>query len=55
MLINNQLFESLVNAFRKLPGVGKKTAERYAMHILASSDEEIEEFINTISNIKKKI
>ncbi len=55
MLYNNELFETLVNAFRKLPGVGKKTAERYALHILSSTEDEVKEFVETVSQMRKKI
>ena len=55
MLLNNKLFENLVNAFRKLPGVGKKTAERYALHILSSTEKEVKEFVGTISGVRSQI
>lgn len=55
MLFNNKLFDNLVNAFRTLPGVGKKTAERYALHILSSTEEEVNAFVETISRIRKQI
>ncbi len=55
MLLNNKLFDNLVNAFRSLPGVGKKTAERYALHVLSSTEEEVNAFVETISRIRKQI
>lgn len=55
MLLNNKLFDDLVNAFRILPGVGKKTAERYALHILSSTEEQVKEFVETIFQIRKQI
>lgn len=55
MLLNNKLFDNLVNVFRTLPGVGKKTAERYAFHILSSTEEEVNTFVETISRIRKQI
>lgn len=55
MLLNNKLFENLVSAFRTLPGVGKKTAERYALHILSSTEEEIKVFTETILHIRQQI
>lgn len=45
----------LVNEFSKLPGVGKKTAERYAYSIIKSSDEQARDFAEAILNIKSKI
>lgn len=49
------LFESLVDSLRKLPGVGQKTAERYAFEYLKWSQEEIDEFIQVCMLAKKKI
>ena len=45
----------LINEFSKLPGVGKKTAERYAYHIIKSSDEGAKIFADSILNVKSKI
>ncbi len=46
------VFEALVNNFRKLPGVGLKTAERYAFDCLTWKQEEIDEFIRNIDLAK---
>lgn len=43
-------FENLINSFRKLPGVGLKTAERYAYQVLEMSEDQIEAFINALSD-----
>lgn len=45
----------LINEFSKLPGVGKRTAERYAYHIIKASDEQAKNFADSIMNIKSKI
>ncbi len=55
MDIDSQYFESLVGAFRKLPGVGRKSAERFAIHILTMDEKEVEEFSDTIVSIRKKV
>ena len=34
--------EKAVNEFASLPGIGKKTALRLALHLLQRSDEEVE-------------
>ncbi len=45
--------ESLINSFMRLPGVGRKTAERYAYSLLNSlNDEKIDSFISSLSGIK---
>ena len=41
-------FENLINSFRKLPGVGLKTAERYAYQVLEMNEEQIQTFIKAI-------
>ena len=49
-------FDKLIELFEKLPGVGNKTAQRYAFKALESSKEDLDEYIQTIkqvSNIKK--
>ena len=45
----------LINEFSKLPSVGKKTAERYAYHIIRSTDESAKNFSDAIMNVKAKI
>jgi recombination protein RecR len=40
MLLNSPAVERLVDAFRRLPGVGKRTAERYALHLLSAPAED---------------
>lgn len=48
-------FDDLIYEFQKLPGVGYKTAERYAFTVLGWSDESIKEFENTLSTLKVKV
>lgn len=45
----------LVNQFTKLPGVGKKTALRYAYRIIDMSDEDALAFAESIRECKKKV
>lgn len=46
----------LIEAFELLPSVGKKTAERFALHCLMHLDEtEIIDFSNALISIKKDI
>ncbi len=47
--------EKAVNEFATLPGIGKKTALRLALHLLQRSDEEVERFGNAFVNFKKDI
>ena len=48
-------FEKLINLFKLLPGVGEKTAERYAFSILNLNEEKINEFSDAILNIDRNI
>ena len=47
--------EKLIESFERLPSIGHKTAARLAFHILNSSEEETNEFINSIQNAKKNL
>ena len=44
-------FEELIALFEKLPGVGNKTAQRYAFVLLEKNREEVEKAINVLSGI----
>ena len=47
--------ERLIENFEKLPSIGNKTAARLAFHILDASEEETNEFIQSIINAKKNL
>ena len=42
----------LIEELKKLPGVGTKSAQRYAFHILRGSDEDAEQLAGAIREIK---
>lgn len=44
-----------MNEFSKLPGVGKKTAQRYAYRVINMSESEARAFAEAILNVKKKV
>ena len=50
-----EILSKSIESFRKLPGVGEKTAERYALSLLDLDDEEIEELIENIKQTKNKL
>lgn len=52
---NIESFEKLVNAFAHFPSVGRKTAQRYAYHILTMSDAEARELSNAIMQAKNNV
>ena len=45
----------LVNEFSKLPGVGKKTAQRYAYKIIDMPEADAHAFAEAIIGVKKKV
>ena len=45
----------LINEFSKLPGVGKKTAQRYAYKIIGMTDAEARAFADSVLNCKRKV
>lgn len=45
----------LINEFSKLPGVGAKTAQRFAYRVVNMSKEEAEDFADAIVNAKKNV
>ncbi|MBR1890987.1 MAG: recombination protein RecR [Clostridia bacterium] len=45
----------LINRFSALPGVGVKTAQRYAYKVISMTDEEAEEFASAILDAKRKV
>lgn len=45
----------LINEFSKLPGVGRKTAQRYAYRIIDMTESEAKTFANSILDAKKKV
>lgn len=47
--------ENLISCFRKLPGVGEKSAERYAIAMLEAKSEEVEEFSKSLMDAKKNL
>ncbi len=47
--------EKLIEGFERLPSIGHKTAIRLAFHILNAREEEVTEFINSITNAKANL
>lgn len=48
MLLNSPAVERLIDAFRRLPGVGKRTAERYALHLMSAPREDADALAESI-------
>ncbi|MCK4236649.1 MAG: recombination protein RecR [Candidatus Krumholzibacteria bacterium] len=49
------LLEALIDHFKKLPGVGEKTARRLAFAILNMEEGKVEDFAETLLQVKKRI
>lgn len=47
--------EKLVACFSKLPGVGRKSAIRYAYHIINSKDADVQNFAQALLNAKSQV
>lgn len=47
--------EKLISYYKKLPGIGERSAERLAIATLEFNSEEIEEFSDTLKNAKKNL
>ena len=45
----------MIRRLSRLPGIGEKTAERLAMHILKSSRRDAEELAGSITAVKEKV
>jgi len=45
----------LIEELKKLPGVGTKSAQRYAFHILRSSDEDAAALAEAVENLKASL
>ena len=45
----------LINEFSKLPGVGKKTAQRYAYKVINMSEADARAFADAILGVKRKV
>lgn len=47
--------EKLIRQFTKLPGVGSKTAQRYALTVLSMTEEEAHAFAQAVTDAKEKV
>ena len=47
--------QNLIECFKKMPGVGEKTAERYVLSLLEMDEEVLEKFSNYLKEIKSNI
>jgi len=55
MQYSSSLLEALVDEFAKLPGIGRKTAQRMAFHVLRRSPDDILPLAQAIRDVKEKV
>lgn len=51
----NKELEQVAEQFRKLPGIGVKSARRLAYFMMERPEKDVEDFLNTIRNARSKI
>ncbi|HPZ23302.1 MAG TPA: recombination mediator RecR [Bacilli bacterium] len=54
-MIYPEILSDTINSFKKLPGIGEKSAERLALSMLDLEEEDIESFSENIVKCKKKL
>ncbi len=51
----SQLLEDAVQAFSRLPGIGRKTALRLVLHLLRQEEDTVDSFCQALSRLKKEV
>lgn len=54
-LYSSRLLENVVNEFSKLPGIGKKTAMRMALHLLRQDEESVRQFGQAVIQLRSNV
>ena len=54
-LYSSKLLENVVNEFSKLPGIGKKTAMRMALHLLKQDEESVRQFGQAVIQLRSEV
>ena len=52
---SSKLLDKAVDQFASLPGVGRKTALKFVLHLLKKNADEVDSFIGSIGELKKNI
>src|SRR3712207_978957 len=55
MLEYSEPVTKLIDEFKRLPGIGQKTAQRLAFHVLRMTEEEVARFAGAMEEVKRKI
>ena len=54
-LYSSKLLENVVHEFSKLPGIGKKTAMRMALHLLKQDEESVIQFGQAVIRLRSEV
>ncbi len=54
-LYSSALLEKAVGEFAKLPGIGRKTALRLVLFMLRQGDNDVDQFVNAVSKMKREV
>lgn len=52
---SSKLLDKAVDQFASLPGIGRKTALKFVLHLLKRNEQEVNTFIRTLDELKKNI
>lgn len=52
---SSRLLDKAVDQFASLPGIGRKTALKFVLHLLKKNEREVDTFVRSISDLKKNI
>ena len=55
MLEYSEPVAKLIDEFKRLPGIGHKSAQRLAFHVLRLPEERVEDFVSALREVKEKI
>lgn len=55
MNFSSKLIEEAVNEFSKLPGVGKRTALRFVLHLMKQNKTEVQQFSNAFLKLRNEL
>lgn len=55
MLYTSEALQHLIEEFSKLPGIGRKSAQRIALHILKQSRDDVVRMAKAMVNVKDRI
>ena len=55
MEIPSKILENAIDALGTLPGVGKRSAMRFALHLVQSTDAEVADFVSAVEKLKSDL